>query len=79
MYAAIRKACAECGLTWINKYKRTKDVRRGLNDLKQDYYGVNPFKEVFGKIMNNIQHASYRRDNSGNSYKSYTGLLRECF
>ena len=29
--------------------------------------------------MKKIYHASYHRDNSGNLYESYAGLLRDCF
>ena len=49
VYAAIHKACAECGLTWINKYKTTKDVRCSLEDLNQYYYGVDSCKEAIEK------------------------------
>ena len=38
VYAKIRRAWADCGLTWIDKYKITKDVRHELEDLKKYYY-----------------------------------------
>ena len=45
MYYAVCKACAECELAFINKYKTTKDVRRGLEDWNQYYYGVDSREE----------------------------------
>ena len=78
MHAAIRKACAECELTCIDKYETTKDVRRGIKDLKEYYYGVYSCKEEIGKIMQKIHHATYHKENDGKSCESYTGLLRDC-
>ena len=56
VYAAIRKVCAECGLTWINKYNMIKYVRRGAEDLEQYYYVVDSREEAIRNIMNKIFH-----------------------
>ena len=45
---------------WFNLYRKVKTkeyVRRGLEDLKQYYYGVDSCEEAIGKIMKKIHHA----------------------
>ena len=79
LFTAVRKVLDDCGLYWIDKYCKTRNMCLVIKELKDYYYGTDDKEEAVRKIMKNIEGLIFYGQRTGLSYDHTASKLKDIY